>query len=77
MALNAALSKGDSELKTAQILLQNGANVNIMDSGGISSLYRAVQARHGSVLEFLLEYQADVHLQIGPSVTVTTTVRLT
>ena len=65
-AINAALSKGDSELKIAQILLQNGTNVNIVDSGGIGSLYRAVQACHGSVLEFLLKYQADVHLRIGP-----------
>ena len=65
-ALNAALSKEDSELEIAQILLQNGTNVNIVDSGGIGSLYRAVQACHGSVLEFLLEYQADVHLRIGP-----------
>ena len=57
-ALKAALASG--ELEIARVLLQNGANVNILDSGRISSLYSAAQAGRRAVVELLLEHQADL-----------------
>ena len=42
-ALNAALARGEIEI--ARALLENGADVNAVDFGGKSPLYRAVQAR--------------------------------
>ena len=52
-ALNAALARG--ELKIARVLLQNGADVKIRDSGGISSLYKAVEVLHNDVADLLSE----------------------
>jgi hypothetical protein len=60
-ALNAALARG--ELEIARFLLQNGADVNAVDSNGNISLYRAAEARHRAVVELLFEHQADVNIQ--------------
>ena len=62
-ALNAALARG--ELEIARTLLQNGTNVNTVDTAGFSSLYRAAQARHRAVVELLLEHQIDVNFHAG------------
>ena len=60
-ALNAALAKG--ELEIAEILLQNGANVNAVDLSGKSSLQRATEAGHSTIVDLLLKHKADVNLQ--------------
>jgi ankyrin repeat protein len=65
-ALNAALSRG--ELEIARTLLRDGANINAVDIAGFSSLYRAAEAGHRAVVEFLLEHQADINIQHGEEV---------
>ena len=62
-ALNAALARG--ELEIARTLIQNGTNVNTVDSAGFSSLYRAAQSSHRAVVELLLEHQIDVNFHAG------------
>ena len=64
-AVNAALVKGNVEI--ALLLLDQGADVNIMDSGGYTPLYTASEPGHRDNVEFLLKHHADVDLMSGPT----------
>ena len=58
--LNAALIKQDVEIALA--LLQNGANINVVDILGESSLHRAARFGLRAAVGLLLEHQADVNI---------------
>jgi ankyrin repeat protein len=44
----------------ADFLIYKGAKLNILDSCGLSVLYRAISSNHGSIITFLIEKGADV-----------------
>ena len=58
--LHAAFVKEDAD--TALILLQRGADVNVLDKGGMNQLHRASQGGRLDLVRLLLEHKADVNL---------------
>lgn len=52
-----AVRRGDVEV--ARVLLDNGANPNDIDSGGVTALHYAGSAGNGPIIDLLLETRAD------------------
>ena len=59
--LSAAFEKDD--IDTALLVLQRGADVNVLDKRGLNSLHRASQGGRLGVVRLLLEHKADVTYQ--------------
>jgi len=64
-AVNAAPVKRNVEI--ALLLLDQGADVNIVDAETCTSLYRASQSGRRDHVELLLKHHADVNLMSGPT----------
>lgn len=61
-ALHAALSKSNKEMLV--FLLKSGANVEILDSSGITPLYRAIENHNADAVQLLFEYGAIAEPQL-------------
>lgn len=53
----------DTNLKTIQLLIDYGANVNAQDSNDETPLYYAIENNHETVVELLLQNNADINIQ--------------
>lgn len=62
--LNAA---SDGYTKIVKLLLDNGADIDQVDSGGATSLFTAAQFGHLDTVKYLLEHGADDSLQASQS----------
>ncbi len=47
----------------AKVLLENGAQVDMLDKNGSSALMVASQSGHADVVKLLLENRAQIHLK--------------
>jgi len=62
-ALAATVVKGNFDL--ARLLLENKANPNLADSGGMTPLIYAIQFKNKEMVELLLKYNANKKLADG------------
>lgn len=55
-------NKGDSHFEVAQLLLNNGADVNAKDHYGKTPLYLLVENGELKIIKLLLDFKADIHI---------------
>jgi hypothetical protein len=66
-AVNVALVKGHVDI--AMLLLEHGADVNTVDSRGLTPLHQAIERDRSDHFKLLLEHHADIHLRDTNGVT--------